>query len=167
MKPKPKPIPKWTHHLSEEFISDGGKKHQNYQYPPEKQLDFDLYITGVLVHPDPYYNHAFQFVFNDGSRTEVDASNLEGVTWVLKQVPEGSVIKRYELMQNQTNSCLHGFKFLDKRGKVLLTAGDIDDPNARESSLIRVKEFVIREDERLCGVKSGQRKCRDARHYDF
>jgi len=56
---------------------------------------------------------------------------------------------------------------MDKRGKVLLTAGDIDDFNARNSSLVRVKEFVIREDEKLIGIKSGQRKFKDARHYDL
>ena len=38
-------------------------------------------------------------------------------------------------MQNQTNSCLHGIKFLDKRGKVLLAAGDIDNEQARSSIL--------------------------------
>ena len=48
-----------------------------------------------------------------------------------------------------------------------MTAGEIDNENARNSPLIRTKEFVIREDERLIGFKSGQRKFKDARHYDL
>ena len=61
-------------------------------------------------------------------------------------------------MQNQTHSVLHGIKFIDKKGKVLLSAGDIDNENARSSPLMRTKEFVLREDERLVGIKSGLRK---------
>ena len=32
---------------------------------------------------------------------------------------------------------------------------------------MRVKEFAIREDERLIGIKCGQRKYKDARIYDL
>lgn len=87
--------------------------------------------------------------------------------WKIKLIPEGSVIKRYELMQSQTDSCLHGIKFIDKKGKVLLMAGDIENPLARNSTLMRVKEHVLREDERLVGFRSGSRKYKDARHYDL
>jgi hypothetical protein len=50
---------------------------------------------------------------------------------------------------------------------VLLAAGEIDNENARSSGLIRVKEFVIREDEKLIGIKCGQRKHFDGRMYDL
>ena len=114
-----------------------------------------------------YYTHSFRFIFNDGSISGTCQDDLIDIEWQEKRIPEGSIIKRYELMQNQTNSCLHGIKFLDKRGKVLLAAGDIDNEQARSSILLKTKEYVIRDDEKLIGIKSGSRKFKDFRHYDF
>ena len=106
-------------------------------------------------------------MFSDGSSSQVEASGVPVQEWVTKIIPEGSVIKRFELMQSQIDSCLHGIKFLDKKGKVLLVGGDVENPLARNSTLMRVKEHLMRDDERLVGFKSGQRKYKDARHYDL
>lgn len=84
-----------------------------------------------MIRQSTFHNHSFQFIFSDGSRSQADESELEATGWEEIRIPDGAIIKRYELMQNQTNSCLHGVKFLDKRGKVLLAVGDIDEPNAR------------------------------------
>lgn len=60
LKKKKKEQPKWTSHLSEEFISDQGKKQkQEYEYPPFKELAMEKFITGVYTHPNPYYSHSF------------------------------------------------------------------------------------------------------------
>lgn len=67
LKPKVKPLPKWTGHYSEEFISDQGPKIQNYEYPPKLKQDIEVYIVGISQPTDPYYSHCFQFVFNDGT----------------------------------------------------------------------------------------------------
>ncbi len=106
-------------------------------------------------------------MFSDGTHSQADASAVPEQEWVTKTLPEGSMIKRYELMQSQIDSCLHGIKFLDKKGKVLLAGGDIENPLARNSTLMRVKEHMLRDDEKLVGFKSGQRKYKDARHYDL
>ena len=64
--------------------------------PPLKKLDFEIYIVGVRVHADKFY--AYQFIFNDGSVTQADASDLDPDKWTDLKIPEGSMIKRYELM---------------------------------------------------------------------
>ena len=61
-----------------------------------KQQDFDIHITGVYVHPDS--SHSFQFAFSDGTMTEVNQEALNELKWKLISIPEGSIIKRYELM---------------------------------------------------------------------
>ena len=48
------------------------------------------------MHPDS--SHSFQFALSDGTMTEVNQEGLNETKWQLISIPEGSIIKRYELM---------------------------------------------------------------------
>ena len=72
------------------------------------------------------------------------------------------------MMYWKSNSLLLGLKFFDKCGKVLLSVGKIDIPNARKHpENYGLISFKLKEGELLLGIKSSQEGFKDARHQNF
>ena len=70
-------------------------------------------------------------------------------------------------MYNKECSNLLGLKFWDKQDKVLLATRLVENQENRKMPYVAFKEFILREEERIIGVKSGQRGGKYAYHYDF
>lgn len=107
-------------------------------------------------------------MFSDDSATKISQSLLPN-EWKELRIPEDSQIKKVEIMYRKYDSCLFGLKFSDADNRTLLmTSNHFDDHEIRHSDCHRYAfyEFTLDTNERLVGVKSGQRGYDDAKHFD-
>jgi hypothetical protein len=81
---------------------------RNWQYPI--QLSYDRHLVGVSN-----FNDGFQFIFSDGTRTEVDQSNCEDtfidIELKQKDTPIARIVVQYD---NYDEPFLCGLKLFDR-----------------------------------------------------
>ena len=73
-----------------------------------------------------------------------------------------------QMMFNKSCGGLNGLRFLDENGIPLLTCGRmVEDPNCLENPKFLVKEFHLRENQRIVGFKSVSGLSSSAFHFDL
>lgn len=87
--------------------------------------------------------------------------------WCDLLTPPDSIIHKVELMYYKDDSALCGVKFIDNNNETLLACGEINNSSWRKYDWISIKVVILKEGERLLGVKSGGRDCYYAEHYDL
>ncbi len=83
-------------------------------------------------------------------------------------IPLGSSIAGGEIMIENRSGQLQGIKFWDKKRKVLLACGWIDEEWRNHKEAWPVAEFSMRVDEQIVGVRSVLKvDVMDAKHYNL
>jgi hypothetical protein len=109
-------------------------------------------IIGVNRPPERDYC-SYQIITRDGQISKFpDKMNWSELKNQI--IPKGSHISKVETITNNSNSYLSGFKFFGSDGSVLLSIGEIDDPDSRSYSGNTITTTTLKENERLIGVKS-------------
>ena len=151
---------------SDDITSFWGKMEQNYLHPLTENLcSYNRHIIGISYQRCNWWM-ALQFIFSDGTRTDVDAKNLDPTKWVDELIPECAVVSRVQLVHDRECSGIVGIRFTDREGMSLLDVGDLDIHNRL------IKQFSatwvnLGNGERLVGLKSGQRGESGAFHCDL
>lgn len=84
-----------------------------------------------------------QFIMSDYTRTQFNDNSLNPNQWQDAFIPKNTIIYRVEMMYRKLDSALIGLKFEDRDGTLLLTVGNINDPNYRNENQFNFKEFLL------------------------
>lgn len=139
-------------------------KETDYTFPPTTAWDNP--IVGVSEQEDDVW-FSYQFLFADGSRSEASEWDCPEDWWRDWRVPTGNSIAQVESMHRKFDGLLMGLKFVGRKGETLVATELIDKLEFRRNRYVKYRRFTLKENERLVGVKSGQRGESDARHHDL
>jgi hypothetical protein len=140
------------------------RQEPDYTFPPT--VSWDNPIVGVSEQDDEVW-FSYQFIFADGSRSEASEWDCPENWWRDLHVPSGDAIASVESMHRKFDGLLMGLKFVGRKGETLAATELIDKLEFRRNRYVAFRRFVLKENERLVGVKSGQRGESDARHHDL
>ena len=121
----------------------------------EQNCKYDRHIIGVSQYKHEWWL-AMQFIFSDQSRTQADVQGCDLTKFVDEFIPEEAQISKVQLIYDSQNSILVGLRFTDREGMSLLDVGDVDSYKTIPKQFT-MKQLPLGMNERLVGVKSGQR----------
>ena len=112
----------------------------------------------------------YQFISLDITQSKFDSSECyedRDFTWLDRIVPQGKQIRTVETLLRKEYGFLYGFKWIGDDGAVLVAAGPIDNPKARDDPDNVLQSLTLNHNQTLVGVKSYSHGYKWAKHFSF